>query len=306
MPADSNDQIRAAAGQALRKMIQDKGDNVFTWSEIDKGFEVNGSKVHFATKAAGIFKPRELADGAALSIKQVKPSRPGRAAPYDDKDLEDGVVSYQLQKAGEASPFNALLETAFRKQVPLIFFRGIADGLYEAFYPVFVDTFSYERGESTIVFETPSETDANSSDIVSEIPRVYGTATRQTRLHQRAFRQRVLMAYGLRCALTNLPLVQLLEAAHIVADSKGGIASVQNGIAMSTFHHTAYESNLMGIDPDGKIILNEQVRGTRDDPMFSHGLLDLDGKRMRFPSADVHRPNRDFLAQKFDEFRKAP
>jgi putative restriction endonuclease len=100
MPADSNDQIRAAAGQALRKMIQDKGDNVFTWSEIDKGFEVNGSKVHFATKAAGIFKPRELADGAALSIKQVKPSRPGRAAPYDDKDLEDGVVSYQLQKAG--------------------------------------------------------------------------------------------------------------------------------------------------------------------------------------------------------------
>jgi putative restriction endonuclease len=81
---------------------------------------------------------------------------------------------------------------------------------------------------------------------------------------------------------------------------------VQNGIAMSTFHHTAYESNLMGIDPDGKIILNEQVRGTRDGPMFSHGLLDLDGKRMRFPTADVHRPNRDFLAQKFDEFRKAP
>jgi hypothetical protein len=55
----------------------------------------------------------------------------------------------------------------------------------------------------------------------------------------------------LRCALTNLPLVQLLEAAHIVADSKGGSPRA-DGIAMSTFHHTAYESNLMGIDPDGR------------------------------------------------------
>lgn len=305
MPADSNEQIRAAAGHALRKMIQDKGDNVFTWAEIDKGFEVHGSKIHFATKAAGIFKPRELTDGAALSIKQVTPSRPGRPAPYNDKDLEEGVFVYQLQKNPKRPQFNASLEVAFRKQVPLIFFRGLADGLYEAFYPVFVDTFSYDRGETTIVFETPSDAHDAASNIVSEVPALYGTGVRKTRLHQRAFRQRVLMAYGLRCALTNLPLVQLLEAAHIVADSKGGIASVQNGIAMSTFHHTAYESNLMGIDPDGKVILNEQVRGTRDGPMFSHGLLELDGKRMRFPTADIHRPNRDFLAQKFDEFLKA-
>lgn len=286
-------------------MIQEKGDNVFTWAEIDRGFEVDGSKIHFATKAAGIFKPRQLSDGAALSIKQVMPSRPGRPAPYDDKDLEEGVFAYQLQKNEKKPQFNESLEAAYRKQLPLIFFRGLADGLYEAFYPVFVDTFSYDRGETTIVFETPSDTHEGASNIVSEMPTQYGTGVRKTRLYQRAFRQRVLMAYGLRCALTNLPLVQLLEAAHIVADSKGGIASVQNGIAMSTFHHTAYENNLMGIDPDGKIILNEQVRGTRDGPMFSHGLLELEGRQIRFPSERIHHPRRDFLAQKYDEFLKA-
>ena len=122
---------------------------------------------------------------------------------------------------------------------------------------------------------------------------------------QRAFRQRVLMAYGLRCALTNLPLVDLLEAAHIVGDSEGGLARVHNGIAMSTFHHTAYESDLMGIDPDGKIILSELVRGTRDGPMFSQGLLGMEGRQMRFPTFEGHRPNRDFLAQKFEAFTKA-
>jgi putative restriction endonuclease len=61
----------------------------------------------------------------------------------------------------------------------------------------------------------------------------------------------------------------------------------------------------MGIDPDGKIILSEQVRSTRDGPMFSHGLLELEGKRMRFPTASIHHPNRDFLAEKFEDFLKA-
>lgn len=286
-------------------MVQQKGDNVFTWAEIDQGFEVSGNKVHFATKAAGIFKPQQLTDGAALSIKQVRPSRTGRIAPYEDKELEEGVVAYQLQRSGTQSPFNALLEVAFRKQVPLIFFRGLADGLYEAFYPVFVDTFSYAKGETSIVFEKPSVDEDTLANIVSEEPTAYGIGVRKTRLHQRSFRQRVLMAYGLRCALTNLPLVQLLEAAHIVADSRGGVASVQNGIAMSTFHHTAFESNLMGIDPDGKIVLNELVRATRDGPMFSHGLLELEGRKMRFPTTELHRPNRDFLAQKFEEFLAA-
>ncbi len=37
------------------------------------------------------------------------------------------------------------------------------------------------------------------------------------------------MAYGLRCALTNLPLVELLEAAHIVADSRGALIDSGRG-----------------------------------------------------------------------------
>lgn len=187
--------------------------------------------------------------------------------------------------------------------MPLIYLRGIADSLYEVFYPVFVEEFSFQSSVARVVFDQPASVLV--SNRVDELPVQYSYGLRKNRLHQRAFRQRVLMAYGLRCSLTNLPLVDLLEAAHIVGDSEGGLASVQNGIAMSTFHHTAYESNLMGIDPDGKIILSEQVRGTRDGPMFSQGLLGLEGNQMRFPTYAGHRPNRDFLAQKFEAFRMA-
>ncbi len=283
-------------------MIRHKGGNVFSWEEIQRGFEVDGKKIFFATKAAGIFKPKELTDDAALSIKQVTPSRTGRSAPYDDKELEDGAVSYSLQREGEKSPFNRQLQEAYRRNMPLIYLRGIADSLYEVFYPVFVEEFSFQTNVARVVFDQPASEATLSR--VDEVPVEYSYGIKKNRRHQRAFRKRVFMAYGLRCALTNLPLVELLEAAHIIADSKGGEASVRNGIAMSTFHHTAYESNLMGIDPDGKVILSEQVRATRDGPMFSHGLLEMDGRTMRFPNYPGHRPNRDFLAQKFEEFIK--
>ncbi len=73
---------------------------------------------------------------------------------------------------------------------------------------------------------------------------------------------------------------------------------------MSSFHHTAYEANLMGIDPDGKIHLSEKVSETTDGPMFDYGLLRLEGKMMRLPKFSGHHPNREYLAAKHEEFQK--
>lgn len=301
---NQNDDIRLAAGRAIEELIRRKGTNVITWSEISEGFTFAGQKVHWATQAAGIFKPAELTDQAALSIKQVLPSRSGRSAPYDDRELDEGVVSYRLQRHGRGSAFNKLLENAYLQRKPLLFFRGLADSLYEAFYPVFLENFSYDTGAALIGFDVPELTaNTASGGGLNELEVRYGVGLRRTRLHQKAFRNRVLLAYGLRCALTNLPLIELLEAAHIIPDAAGGEASVRNGIAMSTFHHAAYEGNLFGIDPDGKVHLSARVAETTDGPMFDHGLLRLNGTRIRFPSFDAHQPNRDFLAAKFDEFR---
>lgn len=301
MSPDPNAQIRAAAGLAIQQMIRDKGDNVFTWAEIRRGFEVGGKKILFANQTLGIFKPKELTDGAALSIKQSKPSRSGREAQYADGEVEDGALDYCLQKQGEAHFSNGQLLEAHKKQTPLIYFQGIEDSLYEVFYPVFVEDFSYQLNLARVVLDQP----VSAVTGVNEAAAPY-TASPIRERPQRAFRQRVLMAYGLRCALTNLPLVDLLEAVRIVRHPERGQASVQNGIAMSSLHRTAYESDLMGIDPDGKIILSEQVRGMRDDgPLFSQGLLGMEGRRMRFPAYAGHHPNRDFLAQKFEQFTKA-
>ena len=302
----SNDQIRAAAGIAVQKLIQDTGTNALPWNVISEGFMVNGEKIHFASKALGIFKPKELNDDAPLSIKHVRPSRPGRTAPYNDGVNGEGIFVYKLQGDGKPSHHNRLIEEAMDRRVPLILFQGLADGKYETTYPVYVDGLSYVTGEAYIIFDQPGQKRGEQSNIVAEpLHAAYGVSVRKTRLHQQAFRKLVLGAYGLRCALTNLPLVDLLEAAHIVPDSEGGEASVRNGIAMSTFHHTAYEADLLGIDPDGKIHLSDRITAVRDGPMYDHGLLRLEGLNMRFPLYEEHRPNRDFLAMKFERFHQA-
>lgn len=277
---------------------------MLSWSDIQQGFTCRGSRLHFASKAVGIFRPKELTDGAALSIKQVRPSRVGRVAPYDDRELADGLIAYRLERSGRD---NRYLVEAWQRQLPLIFFRGIADAMYEVLFPVFVQSVDPLTGEATIsIGAGMSESLAVQNGFVEEpIEKVYSAGTRKTRQHQRVFRERVLLAYGLRCAMTGLPIVELLEAAHIVPDAAGGEASVRNGIAMSALHHSAYEQNLIGIDPKGVIHVHEIVRAARDGPLLDYGLLRLDKQSLRVPGFAPHQPDPEFLSVRFEEFRKS-
>jgi putative restriction endonuclease len=43
----------------------------------------------------------------------------------------------------------------------------------------------------------------------------------------------------------------------------------------------------------------------RDGPMLEHGLKELHDTRLLLPRRDVLRPNRDFLAERFQRFLAA-
>ena len=60
------------------------------------------------------------------------------------------------------------------------------------------------------------------------------------RIHQRAFRERVLVAYGGKCAFCTLGYRELLDAAHIIPDSElRGEPVVSNGMSLCRLHHAA-------------------------------------------------------------------
>ena len=107
------------------------------------------------------------------------------------------------------------------------------------------------------------------------------TRTRR-RNHQAWFSKHVRSAYGYRCAFSDLPLGKLLVGAHIKADEEGGPASVSNGICMSTLYHAAFDSCLIGVDPDLKIHVSRRIFDADDGPLLT-SLQGLDGATMRVP-----------------------
>jgi len=87
-----------------------------------------------------------------------------------------------------------------------------------------------------------------------------------------------------RYAVSGQPERRLLYAAHINADrDERGLPVVSNGIAMSMLHHSAYDLNLMGIDPDGVVHINRDLPEIHNGPTLHHALQDLDHAAMKSP-----------------------
>ena len=141
-------------------------------------------------------------------------------------------------------------------------------------------------------------------DSGAESRRAYITAVVKQRLHQRGFRERVLLAYQEKCACCKLRHVELLDAAHIIADSKPeGIPAVTNGIALCKLHHAAFDANLMGIRPDYIIEVRKDVLEEEDGPMLLHGLKGMDKRKIILPIPKRLSPDPSLLEKRFQEYR---
>ncbi len=106
------------------------------------------------------------------------------------------------------------------RHTPLVYLFGIAKGEYLPAWPVYVVgddpdelCFRIEVDDWESLISSPTD-----SPRIAEARRSYVTVVTLRRLHQAAFRQRVLQAYQHRCAICHLRHAELLEAAHIVPD----------------------------------------------------------------------------------------
>jgi putative restriction endonuclease len=138
-----------------------------------------------------------------------------------------------------------------------------------------------------------------------EIQKRYALREMKQRLHQPAFRARVLSAYGVRCAVCNLQMGALLEGAHITPDSDPNSSTkVNNGISLCTIHHSAYDAALLGIDTDFSIHIRADVMQESDGPMLKYGLQEMHRKDLILPSQQDHWPDLSRLSHRFHEFEE--
>ena len=141
----------------------------------------------------------------------------------------------------------------------------------------------------------------NNLDAIAE--RRYAFRISQDRLHQPLFRARVLTAYHERCALCRFRHTELLDAAHIRPDSKGGQPTVVNGIAMCRIHHGAYDANLLGINRQLKIVIRPDLLLERDGPTL-RTMQELNGVVIEKPSSRAAWPDLELVSERFEEFQQ--
>ncbi len=70
------------------------------------------------------------------------------------------------------------------------------------------------------------------------------------RLGQQGFRFKVFKRYGFKCALCDISVAEVLDAAHLVPDRSKGSHDPRNGIVLCAVHHRALDAGLLAIEPD--------------------------------------------------------
>lgn len=115
-------------------------------------------------------------------------------------------------------------------------------------------------------------------------------------VRDRVFRHLILSAYGERCAVTGLKLINgggraEVEAAHIRPVKHRGPDTVRNGIALSGTVHWMFDRGLISLSDDLDILVSRQV----NDSDRIDGLINPSGRALA-PERSTLRPHPHFLA----------
>jgi putative restriction endonuclease len=295
--------LRNAAFREVKRLADVNGD--LTGRDLRAGFMWDGQRIPLINPQRGIFKPTQMP--FLLSIRTVFP-RPGARVWYDDqrqvhRQIYEGdeAVDYAFMGQNAQAAENRWLREAMENRVPVIYFLGIAPGIYRALIPSFVIGWDAAGLKARVTFSAESELTVPETSA----ERRYALRQVKQRLHQATFRQAVIAAYRGRCALSGLREPVLLDAAHIIEDAHEQLGQpvVQNGVPLAKTHHAAFDAHLIGINADFRIHISERILRQKDGPTLE-ALKRLHLTQIYLPSRGRDRPDPDRLAMRFDQFKE--
>jgi len=279
------------AAALLRRTDQTGG--YVTWDELARFPLPDGSVERLVDPGrGGIWNPSAYA--ATLTII-TSPD-----GPYPDREIDGGLLQYSYQKGPDGGK-NLKLEAAMTLGLPVIRLNKVAKNAYNPIYPVFVVGNNPIAREFTLTVDEVLR--VVPGQVLSPIEKAYAARTVQQRVHQPAFRARVMLAYEGQCTVCTLKHPELLDAAHIIEDGQpGGDPIVTNGLSLCKIHHAAYDRQLMGISPDYLVQINTHLLHEIDGPMLRHGLQEMHGRTLTTPIRRQDRPDPERLHQRYTRF----
>jgi putative restriction endonuclease len=273
-----------------------EGDGMLSRAELGI-FQYAGQIIRVIDVQGGIWNPDSswpFADKlrATLSINTTNSGK------YEDKEISGGLWRYDYQSGGSEGK-NTKLRKAMELQLPLIWFVQQDSGRYVP-YKVFIINDFPDEG---FCFIAPDLALATASRSESVIERRYAERLMKQRLHQPAFRARVISAYETKCAICRLGHGRLLDAAHIIPDSdETSSTSVTNGLSLCKIHHTAYDIKILGIDSDFIVHVRKDILSENNGPMLEHGIKEMDKIKIWVPPVEEEKPDPGRLGIRFKEF----
>jgi putative restriction endonuclease len=293
--------IRLAVFKWLTEQREEFGESLPR--ELLVNFTLDGKRVPLLGPQ-GIFKPAvcELPISLATVV----------GGPYDDAyDSDSDTLSYAYRGSDPLHRDNVGLRLAMRQRVPLVYFVGVLPGRYVAQYPVFIVGDDPDRLHFKVQVEDMTAALAMAADQTYDEERdvsrrAYVTRTVRQRVHQAAFRERVVRAYQERCALCNLRHADLLDAAHITPDHEDDSDPVvSNGVALCKLHHAAFDRFFFAIRPDYTVEVRPSILLESDGPMLVVGLQQIHQRAIVLPRRPADLPDQSRLARRYEQFLRA-
>lgn len=264
--------------QYLRRVQACEGD----WIVYYEPRKVPQTRGYFAAAKVGRVVPDPAAPGMYLAL--IEPGSYldfAHPVPFSGPDgpIERGVLNEAGIISGRAQAAVRPLSTAdFNRIID----RGLAED--QAVLPRIDD-----RPAVSALFEQPSP-------FLFEQERDRAGFLSSRIVRDRVFRRLILRAYGARCAITGLKLINgggraEVQAAHIRPVEANGPDIISNGIALSGTAHWMFDRGLIGVADDLRILVSRQV----NDPEGIRAIINSSGAILG-PANPAERPHPHFLA----------
>jgi len=287
----------------LKEQVEIFGD-VLPRNILHDGFNLSGEK-YGLVGPQGIWKPRSLK--LPISITSLLGGR------YSDTlDETCKIFDYKYRGTNPFHPDNVGLRELMNLKIPLVCFLRIAENKYFPLWPAFIINENPYTYSFSIVFDDlsyfrrKSDLKSIAEPEVNYARREYITVTALRRVHQKEFREKVLKAYRNQCTLCRLRHAELLDAAHIIGDKEdNGEPVIENGLSLCKIHHSAFDQNIIGINPDFHVKVRQDILEEIDGPMLKYGLQSLNNSRLILPRNHKDWPDRQRLEERFEKFRIA-
>lgn len=250
---------------------------------------------HLVDRQKGIWNPSWLL--ATLSVLTVLDG------PYEDKEIADGLWEYRYRSGGTEGD-NRRLQRAADLEVDVIYFREEQPGHYTPYYPVRIVQNDPVEQRVLLARKDLEKIDWTNDDAsITASLRSWATREVKIRRHQRKFRELVLAAYETRCAVCQLPIETLLDAAHIDPDSSAeGEPVIDNGLALCKLHHYAYDANVIGVTAGKRIHVAPRILTMTGPTMLQDSLKSFHKRQLVVPATSHLQPAEPRLARRWKEF----